>query len=52
MKKTKAKAKTKTKEFQEVVYAPPAIEITDITLEQNVLDSGSGNLGGFGGEPW
>jgi len=46
------KARVKTEEFQEVVYAPPVIEVTDITLEQNVLDNGSGNLGGFGGEPW
>lgn len=35
------KIKVKIKELQKAVYAPPAIKITDITLEQNVLGSGS-----------
>lgn len=46
------KTKVKIKELQKAVYAPPAIEITDVIIEQNVLDSGSGNIGDLPGEVW
>ncbi|HOF20619.1 MAG: hypothetical protein PHX94_08380 [Bacteroidales bacterium] len=34
------------------VYEPPEIEVTDMAIEQNVLDAGSGNVGDFGGSDW
>ncbi|MDY0333145.1 MAG: hypothetical protein GX281_06605 [Bacteroidales bacterium] len=50
MKKSKVEAKAKAKEFQEVVYAPPVIKITDVVIEQTVL--GGGSIGDLPGEVW
>ena len=33
-------------------YTAPDIEIIDIQLEQNILQSGSGDIPGMPGEPW
>ncbi len=39
----------------EEMYVPPKVEVTDVLVEQNVLNSGSGNtkdIPGFSGGDW
>ena len=44
--------KSITKTMKKEVYIAPVIEVVEIEIEQNILDSGSGNLQAFGGEDW
>lgn len=43
---------TTTRKLPDATYVPPKVEVTDILLEQNVLDSGSGNISPMPGEAW
>lgn len=46
------KTQATTDRLRDAVYVTPMVEVTDISVEQNVLDSGSSELIHFGGEDW
>ncbi len=46
------KTRTATRWLWDAIYVTPMVEVMDIAIEQNVLDSGSGNISPMPGEAW
>lgn len=44
--------KKEIKSTKKKIYIAPDIEVVEIETEQNILNSGSGELSDFGGENW